>query len=133
MHLFVDCPREARLDSSVASPETPIEMVTINGVRTAAWEKEIGSIEVGKKAHFIVLECNRPEWRPLFNTVSSLVFNANGDSVETVVVNGNLVMENHRILTFAEHMALEGGQRRAEAVAERAGLTKYSKWTWPQV
>ena len=71
-------------------------MATIDGARALGLGDEIGSVETGKKADLVLFDTLRPEWRNLFNPVNNLVYNADGRSVHTVIVDGRVVVENHR-------------------------------------
>ena len=73
--------KEVRANPRVMPPETGLEMATINGARAAGLADRIGSIEVGKGADLVIFDTGRPEWQPLINPVSNLVYSATGDSV----------------------------------------------------
>ena len=70
-------------------------------------EKEIGSLEAGKKADIIILDLNKAHLIPLYNIYSQLVYAAGGSEVETVIINGQLIMENKNILTVDEQAILD--------------------------
>src|SRR5262249_15763376 len=57
---------------------------------------ELGSIETGKKADLVCFDTQRPEWQAIWNPVNNLVYNADGRSVHTVVVDGRVVVDNYR-------------------------------------
>lgn len=123
--------RDAKLDATLVPPETMLEMVITNGARALLWDDEIGSLEPGKKADLIILDTERPEWTPLLNPISNIAHAACGDSVNTVLVDGRVVMENRRILTVDEKAVLAKGQEVAEQVVERAGLGRFAVPAWP--
>lgn len=108
--------------------ETAIEMATINGARTMGLEKEIGSLEVGKKADITIFDTRRPEWRPLHNEIQSLVYSATGDSVETVIIDGRIVMEKRKVLTADEDEILAGLDREIEDLKTRIKAPVVSGW-----
>jgi 5-methylthioadenosine/S-adenosylhomocysteine deaminase len=91
-----------RLDPTVMPSQTVLEMATLGGARVLGMEKEIGSLEAGKKADVIVLELNRPHLQPVYNLVSHLVYSATGADVRDVIIDGKPVMENRRLLTLDE-------------------------------
>ena len=97
--------KEQRMNPRVMPPEHAIEMATINGAKAAHWDRQIGSIEVGKDADIVLFDTLRPEWQPLINPVSNLVYSATGDSVRDVLVAGEQVVRNGR-LTRIDEMAL---------------------------
>jgi len=86
------CYKETRINPRVMPPETGLEMATINGAKAALMSHRIGSIEVGKEADIVLFDTNRPEWQPLINPVSNLVYGATGDSVRDVFVMGEQVV-----------------------------------------
>jgi 5-methylthioadenosine/S-adenosylhomocysteine deaminase len=86
------CYKETRINPRVMPPETGLEMATINGAKAALMSDRIGSIEVGKEADIVLFDTNRPEWQPLINPVSNLVYGATGDSVRDVFVMGEQVV-----------------------------------------
>ena len=61
-----------------------------------------GSLEVGKKADIIILGLNKPHLTPIYSEDSHLVYAANGADVDTVIINGKVVMENRQLLTINE-------------------------------
>ena len=85
-------------------------------------EDRIGSLEKGKLADVILLDRNRPEWNPLFNVANTLIYSATGDSVDTVLVNGRVVMERRRMTTINEHELYEQIQQVGERMIERSGV-----------
>ena len=84
--------KDGRTSTSMVPAEKALEMATIDGARSVGLESEIGSIEAGKKADIVLFDTRRPEWRTLFNPVNSLVYNADGRSVHTVLVDGRVVV-----------------------------------------
>ena len=96
-----------RLDPTVMPSQTVLEMATLGGARVLGMEKQIGSLEAGKKADVIVLELNRPHLQPVYNLVSHLVYSATGADVRDVIIDGKPVMENRKLLTLDEGQILE--------------------------
>jgi len=91
-----------RLDPTVMPSNVVLEMATVGGAKVLGLEKEIGSLEVGKKADVIILDLNRPHLQPIYNIVSHLVYSATGADVRDVIIQGKLVMHNRKILTLDE-------------------------------
>ncbi len=108
--------------------EKVIEMATINGAKALGMEKEIGSIEKGKKADIVILDMSRPEWIPLLNVVQNFVYSASGDSVETVIVDGEIIMENRTVKTIDEKEVLEKAQKLGEDILKRSGVELFGTW-----
>jgi 5-methylthioadenosine/S-adenosylhomocysteine deaminase len=96
------CYKETRINPRVMPPETGLEMATRNGAKAALLDDRIGSIEVGKEADIVLFDTNRPEWQPLINPVSNLVYSATGDSVRDVFVAGEHVVADGRLTRIDE-------------------------------
>jgi 5-methylthioadenosine/S-adenosylhomocysteine deaminase len=88
------------LDPTAVSAKETVRMATINGAKALGMENEIGSLEIGKKADIIILDFNKPHLVPVYDCYSHLVYSISGSDVETCIIDGKIVMENRRILTF---------------------------------
>jgi len=116
-------------DPLIVPAETVLEMATINGARALGLEQEIGSLEAGKKADLVVIDLNRLHTTPSPNPISSLVYAATGAEVDTVVVDGRIVVEHGQLLTMDENEVMEQAHQHAGALYRRAGIE--IKPTWP--
>jgi 5-methylthioadenosine/S-adenosylhomocysteine deaminase len=90
------------LDASLMTGEDALKLATIHGARAIGLEDEIGSLEVGKKADIVILNLNRPHLAPHIygkyeNIVANIVFSASGADVDTVLVDGKVIVENKRL------------------------------------
>ncbi|MBS7636444.1 amidohydrolase [Candidatus Bathyarchaeota archaeon] len=85
---------------TVMSAQQVLKMATLDGARALCWENDIGSIEVGKKADLAIINFEKPHLCPLHNEFSHLVYAAKSADVETVIINGKIVMENRRLTTL---------------------------------
>jgi 5-methylthioadenosine/S-adenosylhomocysteine deaminase len=81
-------------------------MATIDGAKAIHMEKEIGSLETGKKADVILIGLNEPNAVPMYDVYAQLAYALKGNDVETVVIGGRLVMRDHRLLTVKEDEAI---------------------------
>jgi 5-methylthioadenosine/S-adenosylhomocysteine deaminase len=79
-----------------------VEMATIDGAKALHMEKEIGSLEAGKKADVIVISLNEPNAVPMYDVYAQLAYALKGNDVETVVIGGRVVMREHQLLTVKE-------------------------------
>jgi 5-methylthioadenosine/S-adenosylhomocysteine deaminase len=84
-----------------------LEMATIRGARALGMEKEIGSLEVGKKADAIMVRLDRPNALPLYDAVSQMVYALKAGDVRDVMVNGKPVVRDGRILTLNQALVLQ--------------------------
>jgi 5-methylthioadenosine/S-adenosylhomocysteine deaminase len=128
MYLAAILPKDYRNDAGVSCAETAIEMATINGAKAIGMDKEIGSLEVDKKADIIIINMHRPEWYPNYSEVQNLVYSASGDCVETVFIDGKLVMQDRKVLTVDEDEILNRCQELGDEVLKRGNLAVPSKW-----
>ncbi len=92
----------ARLDPTVMDAQTVVRMATIEGAKALGMERTTGSLEIGKKADIIIIGLSKPHLTPLYSEYSHLVYAASGADVDTVIINGKVVMENRRLLTINE-------------------------------
>src|SRR5262249_24744828 len=122
MYLAAILPKDYRNDAGGSGAETAIEMATINGAKAIGMENEIGSLEVGKKADIILINMHRPEWYPNYSEVQNLVYSAAGDCVETVFIDGKLVMKNRKVLTVDEDEVLNRCAELSDQVLARSKL-----------
>jgi 5-methylthioadenosine/S-adenosylhomocysteine deaminase len=95
------------LDPVHLNAETVLKMVTSWGAKLLGLEKELGTIEVGKKADIIVLDQESPHMVPLYNPQSSLVYAANGSDVKDVIVNGRILLKNRNFQTLDPNEIME--------------------------
>ena len=108
-----------RLDPTVLDAQTVLRMATMDGARALGMEGRTGSLEPGKRADLIVVNTRRPHMVPMHHPVSQLVYAARGSDVETVVINGRLVVQGGRILTFDVEAAMDAVNRFAHRARER--------------
>ncbi|MFN2385434.1 MAG: amidohydrolase family protein [Thermoanaerobaculia bacterium] len=90
----------AQLDATAASAREVFRMATSGGAAALHMESEIGSLEPGKRADLIVVRAEGPNALPLYDPFSYLVYSARADAVDTVMVEGKLLMERRRLTTL---------------------------------
>lgn len=118
-------------DPTALSAWQTLEMATINGARAVGLEREIGSLEVGKKADLILIKIDRPHLVPTHNIPSLLVYSANGNDVDTVIVDGKILMKNRKVLVIDEEKILQKAQEIFEGLLGKSGL-KPNVWGIPE-
>lgn len=128
MYLITVIFKDARRTTDVVPAETALEMATIQGARSLGLGDEIGSLEPGKKADLVLFDTQRPEWRTIFNPVNNLVYNADGRSVHTVIVDGRVVVEEHKPVFVDERQLIQKVQALGENMLERTGIGFPQKW-----
>jgi len=116
------------LNPTVVPAEAVLEMATLHGAKAMGLEKEIGSLEAGKQADFVVFDLDKPHMTPSVDPVSTLVCAATGADVDTVVIAGKTVVQGRRVLTLDEERILSETRERAKALWKRAGITHSPRW-----
>jgi len=111
-------------DPKVLPAGKVLEMVTVDAARALGLEREIGSLEPGKKADVILVDWWRPHLVPMNMPLYRLAYFANGNDVSTVLVNGRVLMRDRRVLTVDEDSVLTLAQREADAAIRRTGLER---------
>ena len=109
-------------DQYLLPPGKLMEMITIDAAKALGLDHEIGSLEVGKKADVAILDMRQPHLTPNWMFVHRLMYQAVGSDVETVIVDGKILMEDRKVLTTDVGAALDFGEREAWALVDRAGL-----------
>lgn len=115
-------------DPTVVPAESVLEMATINGAKALGWENQVGSIEEGKQADFILIDMDKPHLTPAPDPVSTIVYAAHGSDVDSAVIGGKLVMKNREVLTLDEGRILEEARRRFPEVMKRGDLDIGPRW-----
>ena len=128
MYLITVLFKDARRTTGVIPAETALEMATIQGAKALGLDSEIGSIEEGKKADLVLFDTKRPEWRTIFNPVNNLVYNADGRSVHTVIVDGKVVVEDHQPVFVDEWELIQKVQGLGEQMLQRTGVSFPQRW-----
>jgi cytosine/adenosine deaminase-related metal-dependent hydrolase len=124
--------KDARQDTRQIPAETALEMATLRGAEALGLGDQLGSIEVGKKADLVLFDTERPEWQAMWNPVSNLVYNADGRSVHTVIVDGRVVVDAYRQSFVDEPKLFAKVQEIGERLQARTGIT-FPRSRWPIV
>jgi len=106
------------LDPTVMNAQTLVKMATIDGAKVLGLEKITGSLEVGKRADLIVIDTNKPHLVPMYNPYSHLVYAASGHDVTHSIIDGNIVMEDRRLLTLDVEDIIERSKEKSCKVKE---------------
>ncbi len=104
------------MDPRVVSAKEALQMATIGGARALGMERQIGSLETGKKADLIVVGMSSARQTPMFDPISHLVYVTRGDDVRTTIVNGRVLMRDRKMLTLNEPAILQDARGWADKV-----------------
>ncbi len=107
-------------DPTVLNARQALEMATITGARAIDMDREIGSLETGKLADLIVVDISGIHQQPVYNPYSVLTYATGAADVETVIVNGRVLLENRRFLTLDPEPILEKAAEYRDLI--RAGM-----------
>jgi 5-methylthioadenosine/S-adenosylhomocysteine deaminase len=124
--------KDARQDIRLVPAETALEMGTRLGAEALGLGDEIGAIEAGKRADLVLFDTRRPEWQALWNPVNNLIYNTDGRSVHTVVIDGRVVVDDYRQSFVDEGRLFATVQEIGERLQSRTGIT-FPRSRWPVV
>jgi cytosine/adenosine deaminase-related metal-dependent hydrolase len=120
--------RDARRDQDIFAPPLLLELATVNGARGLGLEREIGSIEPGKKADLVLHDTDLPEWGPVFDAPAQLALSAPPHGVHSVWVDGVQLLDAGRSTRFDEDKLLADARAAGLALIERTGLPNHTVW-----
>ena len=103
-------------DPRAVSASVALAMATIDGARALGMEKQIGSLEAGKRADLLIVSMSSARQTPMYDPVSHLVYVTRGDDVRTTVVNGKVLMRDRKVLTLEPAAVLAEARAFAEKV-----------------
>ena len=122
MDLAAKLAKITKMDPLALNAKAVVEMATIDGARALHMEKEIGSLEAGKKADLIVISLDEPDAVPMYDIYAQLAYALKGSDVETVVIGGRVVMRDRKVLTVQEAEAIAKAREYKQKVASSLGL-----------
>jgi 5-methylthioadenosine/S-adenosylhomocysteine deaminase len=122
MDLAAKLAKITKMDPLALNAKAVVEMATIEGARALHMEKEIGSLEAGKKADFIIISLDEPNAVPMYDLYAQLAYALKGSDVETVVIGGRVVMRDRKLLTVKEEEVMAKAREYKKTVAASLGL-----------
>jgi 5-methylthioadenosine/S-adenosylhomocysteine deaminase len=111
-----------KMDPLALNAKSVVEMATIDGARALHMEKEIGSLEAGKKADLILIGLEEPNAVPMYDVYAQIAYSLKGADVETVVIGGKVVMRGRKLLTIDEPRVLEKAREYGKSVSASLGM-----------
>jgi 5-methylthioadenosine/S-adenosylhomocysteine deaminase len=99
------------MDSTVLPARRVLGMATVGGARALGLEGSVGSLEVGKRADIVLVDFGKPHLTPVHDFYANMVYSARGSDVETVIVDGRVLMEGGVVMTVdEEEVRLRAGE-----------------------
>jgi cytosine/adenosine deaminase-related metal-dependent hydrolase len=121
--------KDARGDPTLIPPETALELATRTGATALQFGDTVGAIEVGRRGDLVLFDTRRAQWRSLTEPVRNLVYSASGDSVDTVIVDGKVVVEAGRAGFVDDEWALiQRVEEAGERIRATTGISFASRW-----
>jgi 5-methylthioadenosine/S-adenosylhomocysteine deaminase len=111
-----------RMNPLALNAPAVVAMATIDGARALHMEKEIGSLETGKKADLIVIDLNEPNAVPMYDVYAQIAYSLKASDVETVMIGGQVVMRDRKLLTVDEPAAMAKAREYRKSVAASLGM-----------
>jgi 5-methylthioadenosine/S-adenosylhomocysteine deaminase len=102
MDLAAKLQKITKMDPRALGAKAVVEMATIEGAKAVHLDKEIGSLEPGKKADLIAINLDEPNAVPMYDVYSQLAYALKANDVDTVIIGGRVVMRDHKLLTLHE-------------------------------
>ena len=109
-------------------PEDILEMQTVRAARVAGLAREIGNLEPGKRADIVIRSPLAPEVQPAVNPVHQLALLSSASSIDTVIVDGRIVLRNGRSTRVDEAEAYATVKKTVERRMRRLGLSPSVSW-----
>jgi 5-methylthioadenosine/S-adenosylhomocysteine deaminase len=122
MDLAAKLAKISNMNPVALNAKAVVEMATIDGARALHMEKEIGSLEPGKKADLIVISLDEPNAVPMYDIYAQLAYALKASDVETVVIGGKVVMRDHKLLTIDEEGAIQKAREYRKTIAASLGM-----------
>ena len=117
MDLAAKLAKITKMDPLALNARAVVEMATIDGARALHMEKEIGSLEKGKKADLILISLEEPNAVPMYDVYAQLAYALKACDIETVVIGGRIVMRDRKLLTVDEEQAMSKARDYGKKIA----------------
>ncbi len=112
----------SKMNPLALNAKSVVEMATIDGARALHMEREIGSLETGKKADIILISLNEPHGVPMYDIYAQIAYSLKGNDVRTVIIGGKIVMQDHLLLTIDERTVMDKAREYGKAVKASLGM-----------
>ena len=122
MDLAAKLAKITKMSPTALNAKAVVEMATIDGAKALHMDKEIGSLEPGKKADLILISLDEPNAVPMYDIYAQLAYALKASDVETVVIGGKVVMRDRKLLTVNEEQAIQKAREYKKTIAASLGM-----------
>jgi 5-methylthioadenosine/S-adenosylhomocysteine deaminase len=122
MDLAAKLAKITKMDPLALNAKAVVEMATIEGAKALHMEKEIGSLDPGKKADLILISLQAPNAVPMYDVYAAMAYALKASDVETVIIGGRTVMRDHKLLTVNEQETIAKAREYKKKIAASLGL-----------
>jgi 5-methylthioadenosine/S-adenosylhomocysteine deaminase len=114
--------KSSRWDATVLPAQKCLDLATLDAAKALGAEKELGSIEVGKRADIVILDCMRPSMIPVSseNAVSNIVYASPSHAVRDTIVEGKFVLRDGKIMNLDECSFLLKAEEQARQLMSKS-------------
>jgi 5-methylthioadenosine/S-adenosylhomocysteine deaminase len=111
-----------KMDPLALNAKAVVEMATIDGARALHMEKQIGSLEAGKKADVVVISLDAPNAVPMYDVYAQIAYALKASDVRTVIIGGRPVMRDRELLTVDEKAAIAKAREYQKSISTSLGM-----------
>lgn len=122
MDLAAKLAKITRMNPLALGAKDVMAMATIEGARALHLDKQIGSLEPGKKADLVLLSLDQPNSVPMYDVYAQIVYASKASDITTVMVGGRIVMQNRKLLTVDEPAAIAKAREYKTKIAASLGM-----------
>jgi 5-methylthioadenosine/S-adenosylhomocysteine deaminase len=122
MDLAAKLAKITKMNPLALNAPAAVEMATIDGARALHMDKEVGSLEKGKKADIVLIGLNEPNAVPMYDIYAQLAYALKASDVQTVIIGGRIVMRDRQLLTVNEEQVMAKAREYKQKIAASLGL-----------
>jgi 5-methylthioadenosine/S-adenosylhomocysteine deaminase len=122
MDLAAKLAKITKMNPLALNAQAVVAMATIDGARALHMEKEIGSVEPGKKADLVLLSFDHPNAVPVYDIYAQIAYASKASDIDTVIIGGRVVMDHRKLLTVDEPAAISKAREYRKSIAASLGM-----------
>jgi 5-methylthioadenosine/S-adenosylhomocysteine deaminase len=122
MDLAAKLAKITKMNPLALNAQAVVAMATIDGARALHMEKEIGSVEPGKKADIVLLSFDHPNAVPVYDIYVQIAYASKASDIDTVIIGGRVVMDHRKLLTVDEPAAISKAREYRKSIAASLGM-----------